>query len=301
LFPASLSPDFFRRVKRHRFLKMMVADSWRAVLPAPHHPHPRDWPDDRLTASWLGHSTVLINYFGLNILTDPVFFDRCGIRLPLLTIGPKRYIACALRPAELPHIDLVLLSHAHFDHLDRHSLRAIAKDAVAVTARHTADILRGLHFRHVTEIGWDESREIETARGAVTISAFRLRHWGARVQHDDHREYNAYVLERKGKRLAYFGDTAHTPAHHLGSRGPIDLAIVPIGAYQPWIHAHCNPEEAVAMADEADARYVMPVHHQTFKLSWEPMDEPIQRFTQALHNAPDRVALTDVGQTFVLP
>jgi L-ascorbate metabolism protein UlaG (beta-lactamase superfamily) len=77
--------------------------------------------------------------------------------------------------------------------------------------------------------------------------------------------------------------------------------IVPIGAYQPWIHSHCNPEEAIAMADEAQARFLLPVHHQTFKLSWEPMGEPIQRFTAALKGAPDRVALTEIGQTFVLP
>lgn len=280
---------------------MMLADSQRAVLPAPHQPHPRDWPDDRLTASWLGHSTVLVNFFGVNIVTDPVFFDRCGIRLPPLTIGPKRYIACALRPAELPRIDLVLISHAHFDHLDLRSLRLLARDAVAVTARHTADILRRLPFRQVIEIGWDESREVETARGPVTIAAYQLRHWGARLQHDDYRQYNAYVLERGGKRLAYFGDTARTPAQRLGSRGPIDLAIAPIGAYQPWIHAHCNPEEAVAMANEAGAHSVMPVHHQTFKLSWEPMDEPIQRFTKALQKTPERIALKEIGQTFVLP
>jgi L-ascorbate metabolism protein UlaG (beta-lactamase superfamily) len=280
---------------------MMVQDTRRAVRPAPHHPQPLDWSDTRVTAAWLGHSTVLINFFGLNILTDPVFFARCGIRLPPLTIGPKRYVACALQPEELPRIDLVLISHAHFDHLDLRSLRAVAREATVVTARHTADILRGIRFREVIELGWNETREVETGRGALTVAAYQLRHWGARVQRDDFREYNAYVLERGGKRLGYFGDTARTPARHLGERGPIDLLIVPIGAYQPWIRAHCTPEEAVTMADEARAHYVMPVHHQTFKLSWEPMDEPIQRFTAALRGMPERVALTEIGQTFVLP
>jgi len=244
---------------------------------------------------------VLINFFGLNIITDPVFFDRCGIRVPPLTIGPKRYLACALTPAELPRIDLVLLSHAHFDHLDLCSLRVLPREAVVVTARHTADILRTIRFRESIELDWNETREIETARGSVTVTAFQLRHWGARMQHDDFRQYNAYVFERGGKRLGYLGDTARTPAQHLGSRGPIYVLIVPIGAYQPWIHAHCTPEEAVAMADEAKAQYVVPVHHQTFKLSWEPMDEPIQRLVAALRAAPERVALTEIGQTFHLP
>jgi L-ascorbate metabolism protein UlaG (beta-lactamase superfamily) len=180
-------------------------------------------------------------------------------------------------------------------------LRKVSPDAVVVTARRTADIFRRIRFRKVIEFDWDECREVETARGTVTVSAFQLRHWGARMQYDDYRGYNSYVFERGGKRLGHMGDSARMPAHSLASRGPIDLLCVPIGAYQPWIHAHCTPEEAVAMSDEAQARYLMPIHHQTFKLSWEPMGEPIQRFTKALQNAPQRVALTEVGETFQLP
>jgi L-ascorbate metabolism protein UlaG (beta-lactamase superfamily) len=172
---------------------------------------------------------------------------------------------------------------------------------VVVTARHTADIFRSIRFREVIELDWEESCEVETARGSVTVSAFQLRHWGARMQYDDFRHYNSYVFERGGRRLGHLGDSARTPAHQLGSRGPIDLLCVPIGAYQPWIHAHCTPEEAVAMADEARARFLMPIHHQTFKLSWEPMEEPIQRFAAALQDEPKRVALTEIGQTFELP
>lgn len=280
---------------------MMLGDCRRTITPAPLHPHPQQWPNDRVTAAWLGHATVLVNFYGVNILTDPVFFDRCGIRVPPLTVGPKRYVACALKPAELPRIDLVLLSHAHFDHLDLRSLRKVNRDALVVTAAHTADIFRRIRFREVIELDWDQERTVETAHGSITLAAFHLRHWGARMQYDDYRRYNAYLLERGGKRLGYLGDTARTSTHHLASRGPIDLLFVPIGAYHPWIHAHCTPEEAVEMGDEAGARYLMPIHHQTFMLSWEPMEEPVQRFTAALHNAPERVALTQVGQTFELP
>ncbi|EDY18908.1 conserved hypothetical protein [Chthoniobacter flavus Ellin428] len=297
----TLRSDFLCLVSRFRFLTMMVQDSQRAILPAPHRPRPLDWHDDSVTASWLGHATVLINFLGVNILIDPVLFDRCGIRVPPLTVGPKRYIDSALKPHDLPRIDLVLLTHAHFDHLDLRTLRKVSRDAVVVTARQTADIFRGIRFRKVVELDWSQSCEIETVHGGITVSAFQLRHWGARMQYDNYRGYNSYLFERGGKRLGHTGDTARTPAHHLASRGPIDLLCVPIGAYQPWIHAHCTPEEAVAMADEAQARYLMPIHHQTFKLSWEPMEEPIQRFTRALQNAPDRIALTEIGQTFVLP
>src|SRR6478735_2170465 len=109
-------------MSRFRFLRYLWQDLGRAVAPAPRHPEPHLWPNERVTAAWLGHATVLINFYGCIILTDPVFFSRIGLRLGPFTIGPKRYIACALRPGELPPIDLILLSHAHMDHLDLRSL-----------------------------------------------------------------------------------------------------------------------------------------------------------------------------------
>ncbi len=283
-----------------RLIKNMIADAQRSVAPAPHHPEPAQWKEDQVTAAWLGHATVLINFFGVVILTDPVFFERIGLRFGPITLGPKRYIACALKPEELPQIDLILLSHAHMDHLDLASLKALDRKTTVVAARHTADIFARMRFREVHEMGWNEERKIVTPHGDVTIAAFKLKHWGARMQWDPHRQYNAYILERGGKRLCFTGDSARTPAHILGSRGPIDLIIVPISAYYPWIANHCTPEEAIEMADEAEAQYVMPVHHETFKLSWEPMDEPIRRFVAAMDGRKDRVALREIGETFVL-
>lgn len=247
---------------------------------------------------------MLINFFGFNILTDPVFFARVGLRFGPLVVGPKRYVSCALKPRELPRIDLVLLSHAHMDHMDLRSLRSLRslnRDTHVVTAKHTADVFQHLRFRNVSELGWEQTQQITTDSGAVTISAFRLRHWGARMRRDTHRTYNAYVLERNGVRICFAGDTARTPAHLLGSRGSIDLMMAPISAYNPWITSHCTPEEAIAMADEANARFLMPVHHETFMLSWEPMEEPIQRFQAALEKCSERIALTSIGQTFRLP
>jgi L-ascorbate metabolism protein UlaG (beta-lactamase superfamily) len=158
-----------------------------------------------------------------------------------------------------------------------------------------------MHFREVIELDWNETRDVETPRGNVTVTACKLRHWGARMQYDAFRRYNAYVVERGGRRLGYLGDTARTDASALGARGPIDLLCAPIGTYYPWIHAHCSPEEAIAMADEANARFIVPLHHQTFKMSWEPLDEPIARFRAALAQQPERMALTEIGQTFTLP
>jgi L-ascorbate metabolism protein UlaG (beta-lactamase superfamily) len=284
-----------------RLLRYIGSDARRAILPAPHRPEPAAWRDDRVTAAWLGHATVLINFHGLTVLTDPVFFSRVGLGFGPFIIGPKRYIHCALKPRQIPRIDLLLLSHAHMDHMDLRSLRRINRDCTVITARHTADVIRRLRFREVHELGWKKVREVETARGSITVAAHKLRHWGARMRWDPHRTYNAYVLERAGRRLCFTGDTARTDASKLGSRGPIDLMMVPISAYHPWIAHHCTPEEAVEMADEASARYVLPIHHETFKLSWEPLDEPAQRFRAALSHAPHRIALTEVGETFVLP
>ena len=280
---------------------MMARDLWRPVRAAPHRPRPETWRAEDVTAAWLGHATVLVNFLGVTILTDPALFTRCGIGFGPFLLGPKRYVACALRPEELPPIDIVLLSHAHMDHLDLRSLRHLSPEAVVVTASATADIFRRIPFREVVELDWNQTREIHTARGSVTVAAFRLRHWGARMQRDDHRHYNAYVLERGEKRLCHMGDTARTDARSLGSRGPIDLLFAPIGAYYPWVNSHSSPEQTVAMADEARARTILPIHHQTFKLSWEPMQEPIARFRAALQAEPSRIALTEIGETFILP
>jgi L-ascorbate metabolism protein UlaG (beta-lactamase superfamily) len=136
----------------------------------------------------------------------------------------------------------------------------------------------------------------------IEVSAFRPKHWGARMQYDIHRGYNSYVISRNNRRIIYGSDTAMTDAFaKLNDGAPYDLAIMGIGAYDPWIWAHSTPEQAVAMANAAGARFIMPVHHQTFRLSIEPFREPIERFTCALVKTPERIALRDIGETFVLP
>ena len=122
------------------------------------------------------------------------------------------------------------------------------------------------------------------------------------MHYDLHRGYNGYLIEREGRRVLFAGDTAFTSDfENLRDGQPCDLAIMGIGAYQPWIHAHCTPEQAIEMANMARARFIMPVHHQTFKLSFEPLQEPIERFTAALRSELSRIALRQIGETFVLP
>jgi L-ascorbate metabolism protein UlaG (beta-lactamase superfamily) len=290
-----------RRWLGHLFREWTI-ESWRPIAPAFAKPNPANWSNTQVTLAWIGHATVVINFFGIKILTDPVFFPRIGIRLPGFTIGPKRLIAPALQFHELPNIDLILLSHAHFDHLDLRTLRCFGESTTVITARATSDLFRHTRFRDVTELDWGEAKTFKTTAGKVNIAALPVNHWGARKRRDTYRGYNGYLLERKGRRIIFAGDTAMTNSFaEIRRHGAIDVAIMSIGAYNPWIQSHCSPEQAVEMANAAGAHFIVPVHHQTFRLSFEPFREPIERFEAALRKTPERIALREIGETFVLP
>ena len=279
-----------------------IVESWRPIAPTFAKPEPAKWNDAQVTIAWIGHATVLINFFGIRILTDPVLFSRIGIRLPGFTVGPKRLIAPALEVGELPKIDIVLLSHAHFDHFDLRTLRRFDKDTRVITAPHTRGLLRWTRLHDITELRWNDQKSIETSAGEIEILAVPVNHWGARRQRDTYRGYNGYLLARNNRRILFAGDTALTNSFaDLRKHGRVDLAIMSIGAYNPWIRSHCTPEQAIEMANAAGAQFIMPVHHQTFRLSFEPFREPITRFEEALRTQPERIALREIGETFVLP
>ena len=268
------------------------------VLPAPHAPDPGAWSDNSITLAWLGHATVLINFYGVRVLTDPALFPRIGVDVRLTTVGPLRLTACALPAAQLLEIDVVLLSHAHFDHLDTASLRALRGHPLVVTAAKTGDLVP---VRAVYEIAWNQSVHLSTRHGDVEVRAVEVKHWGARLNNDFYRGYNGYVIRREGRALLFGGDTAHTRAFAGHRRhGPYEAAIMPIGAYNPYIYNHCTPEQAVAMADAAGARLFVPIHHKTFRLSEEGFNEPIERAEAALVKEPGRLAVREVGDTVVI-
>jgi L-ascorbate metabolism protein UlaG (beta-lactamase superfamily) len=270
------------------------------VLPPAYTPDPTLWRDDGITAAWLGHATVLINFYGVRILTDPVLFRRVGLDVRLGILGPLRLTACALPATELPDIDLVLISHAHFDHLDTASLRALPGRPVVVTASKTADIIPRRRVSAIHELGWNQPLRVSTPRGVVELRGLEVKHWGARLRNDTYRGYNGYAIHREGRSLLFGGDTAQTRTFGDHRRhGRYEAAIMPIGAY-PYLHNHCTPEQAVAMADAAGARLFVPVHHKTFRLSPEPFNEPIERAEEALAKEHGRLALRDVGETVVI-
>jgi L-ascorbate metabolism protein UlaG (beta-lactamase superfamily) len=267
-----------------------------AIPAAPHRPEPLTWAADRLTAAWLGHATVLLDFYGVRILTDPVLESRVGIGRGLAKLGPRRLVRPALRARELPPLDLILLSHAHMDHTDLGTLRSLRRDVPVVVQRGNRDLVR--RFRRVEELDWGESVEAAGTR----VESVEVRHWGARMVTDRHRGYGGYLLSRNGTTVLFAGDTAYTDAlDRLGERVEVELAILPIGAYDPWIANHASPEQAWRMFRGLGARYLLPVHHSTFRLSREPIEEPLERLRAAAGVDAWRIVAPEVGSSWSLP
>jgi L-ascorbate metabolism protein UlaG (beta-lactamase superfamily) len=271
-------------------------DISREVAPANRRPEPAKWPETGLHGAWLGHSTVLLKIDGFTILTDPVLNDWIGVDLRVATVGMKRLVAPALKVEDLPAIDLILSSHAHMDHLDLATMRALESSSTdVVMAKATSDLVRAARYRRVRELGWDETAQV----GPATIRGLRVKHWGARVRTDTYRGYNGYEIRVGRWRVLFGGDTADTDLFRA-QRSGADLAIMPIGAYDPWVYAHCNPEQAWRMANEFGAHLFVGVHHQTFLLSREPLGEPLERALTAAGNSASRIVGREIGSEFHL-
>ncbi|HEX7861878.1 MAG TPA: MBL fold metallo-hydrolase [Verrucomicrobiae bacterium] len=257
------------------------------------------WSDNTVDVCWVGHATVLLNFYGVHILTDPVLFDSVGAQLGITTLGRKRIVGPAIDPAKLPRIDLVLLSHAHMDHMDLPSLELIPAKTAVVSAPATSDIVRDCRFGAPGELKWGEKSLVKTASGDVEVEAVEVKHWGARWKVDSHRGYVGYLLKRGGKTILFGGDTAYTEAFAKLKSQRIDLAVMPIGSYGSKSGNHCTPEESVKMLDACGANYIVPVHHSTFPLGIEPIEEPLARLEEAVRA--ERIAIRQIGETWRLP
>jgi L-ascorbate metabolism protein UlaG (beta-lactamase superfamily) len=270
--------------------RLRVLDRIHRLPRAPQRPDFAKWERYTLAAAWIGHATTLLRIGGQTILTDPVFSAKIGLGFGLVTAGPRRMVAPAVSIRDLPKIDAILLSHAHFDHLDRPSLARLPKNMHVITAHGLRDLIDDLHFQHVTELQWGESMSL----GPIQITAQPVQHWGARTFYDTHRGYCAFLLEASSNHCVLYGaDTAyHTEWRTLPA---VDLAVVGIGAYDPYIAAHATPEQALEMADHVRAKHVLPMHYGTFRLSHEPTHEPIQRILAASENNPGRIVIRDIG------
>ncbi|HEV8356804.1 MAG TPA: MBL fold metallo-hydrolase [Gemmatimonadales bacterium] len=243
---------------------------------------PRAGPD-QLTVTWIGHSALLLQIGGRNLLTDPQLGNRAS---PVGFAGPRRWVAPGVALDELPAIDLVLLSHNHYDHLDAGSVRSIARrwpEAPWVVPLELGAFLSALGVAQAIELDWWERRTV----AGLEIAATPAQHFSGRKLVDRHRTlWCGFSIAAGGRRIFFAGDTAYHPEFgRIGEElGPFDAALIPVGAYEPrWIMrpVHMNPEEAVQAFVElaaGNARGIMvPIHWGTFKLTDEPMDEPPAR------------------------
>ncbi len=254
---------------------------------------PRDNPG--IHAGWVGHSTILLSFNGTQVLIDPNFSNRIKIA--------RRVVGLPLEPEEIKVLDLILITHAHYDHLDLPSLKRLPREALLIVPEGCGALVKDLGFSTVTELAWNQSIDVRGLR----IEAFRPNHWGRRSPWDDEeRGYNSYILSKNGKGVLFAGDTGYSKI--FGEKGKdqrLDLAFFPISAYKPdWFRAnHCTPEEALQMFLETGARFMIPIHWGTFILSHEPIEEPLERLKQeaARLGIEDRVIILKQGESFTVP
>lgn len=235
------------------------------------------------TLTWIGHATLLLQIGGVNILTDPHFSGRAS---PFSFSGPKRGTAPGLALDDLPPVDLVLVSHNHYDHLDAESVRALQQRHRPrfVAPLRLARTLAGMGAENISELDWGE----RFAAGGVSIAAEPSHHWSARGLFDRNETlWASYVVSAAGYRFLFIGDTGYSRDYAaLGDKyGGFDLAAIPIGAYAPrWFmkEAHINPAEAVQIFQDLRARRAVATHWGVFPLTNEPMDEPPRKLREAL-------------------
>ena len=266
------------------------------------YPTPLEWSNNEVTIAWLGHASFLINFFGTRIILDPALTSNIGITpIGNFTIGPSRYIASALNSNEVGPIDLLLVSHAHTDHFDYPTLRKLqSSKTMAVTAENTLPLWKGMNYQSIEELHWRKSKTF----AGVRVQAIEGKHWGARIPWKKGMEANSFLLSKNGINLFFGADTGYTELIKQQLDGiPIDLAIMGIGAYSPksFEARHATPEQAWKMAEEISAKWIIPMHWGSFKLSKEPMEEPMARFRLAASGQMEKVAIQETGGTWMLP
>jgi L-ascorbate metabolism protein UlaG (beta-lactamase superfamily) len=260
---------------------------------------PAAWSGNAITIANLGHATLLMNFRGVRIISDPTLFDHVGFALgPFGTIGPRRLVPAPLRPDRLQTLDLILITHAHMDHLDLPSLNALPKHTPVVACTGCAALIRPLGFTDVRELRWGESAAID----GLTVTAMGARHWGKRWPPFGRAYgFNSYVLSRDGHQMLLACDSADTNLFAALARNPPEIAAFSIGAYDPWIANHANPEQVWQMFRATGARYLIPIHWGTFRLSKEPIDEPLRRLLAAAGNDANQIVDRRIGLAWTLP
>jgi L-ascorbate metabolism protein UlaG (beta-lactamase superfamily) len=219
----------------------------------------------QVSLTWIGHASFLLQFPALNLLIDPNFANW----LFLL----KRQRRAGFKIRDLPHAEFVLLTHAHFDHFHKPTLRRLPRPRIAIVPWGVGDLAQGQGFDRIIELEWWET----FTHGDLKITLVPAKHWGARVLGDRHRGYGGFVVEHQGRRVYHAGDSAYFDGFkEIGRRCPPEIALLPIGAYHPasFRNVHMGPEEAIKVFRDIRARWLVPMHYGTFRLSFEDMDEP---------------------------
>jgi L-ascorbate metabolism protein UlaG (beta-lactamase superfamily) len=284
---------------RRNFLSRWSSNEERAAWPerVPVRPTvpPARVEGGAMLVTWVGHATVLVQTEGLNILTDPIWSDRAS---PFSFVGPRRVRAPGVRFEDLPKIDLILVSHNHYDHMDLPTLRRLWRRdrPLIVTSLGNDTIIAAAGVRAVAR-DWGGRVPVRPARrradgavaGAVEVIVERNHHWSSRWFTDRNRAlWSAFTIVTPGGNVFFAGDTGWGDGSWVrgaARHGPFRLAIIPIGAYEPrdfMRSHHVNPEEALAIFETLGPARALGVHWGTFQLTFEPIDEPPRRLAALL-------------------
>src|SRR5215472_13901251 len=278
----------FGRLIRHSAMTPTTGESHRPVLVS----------NGQMGVTFIGHASFFLQVGGENVVIDPNFARWLFVL--------KRLRQPGVKVKDLPPVDLVLITHAHFDHLHRPSLRSLVRHTkrfrgsapTVVVPAQVFDLVSDLGFRDVVELNWWSSYRHQS----LTITHVPSRHWGARILRDAHRGYGGYVL-RDGRHSVYHaGDTAYFSGfREIGMRLAPQLALLPIGAYNPpqFRNVHTNPADATRAILDLNSRWMVPMHYGTFRLSHEPLDEPLQLLDREARRIgiQDRVLVLQEGVT----
>ena len=280
----------FSKLVRHSALTPLSGQTCKPVLAR----------QSELGLTFIGHSSFFVQIGGKNLIIDPNFARWLFVL--------KRLRRPGLRIADLPALDLVLVTHAHFDHLHRPSLRALVRrnrqlrkpPPAIVIPRHVSDLVSDLGFSSIIELDWWQQHD----QSGISVVHTPSRHWGARIVHDMHRGFGGYVVRYRKESLYHAGDTAYFDGfREIGNRMQPELALLPIGAYDPppFRNVHTSPADAVRAFLDLRARYLVPMHYGSFRLSHEPMDEPLRFLASEARKQAieDRVLVLQEGVTRV--
>jgi L-ascorbate metabolism protein UlaG (beta-lactamase superfamily) len=304
-FNPTLKPDFAPSLPMLSRMLREPRNGWPRTIentgvPRLHGPLERD----EIAITFVGHATFLIQFDGLAILTDPVWSNRAG---PFNLTGPRRVREPGVAFEALPNIDLVLLSHNHYDHLDKATLKALrhAFDPAICFAAGDMRLIRPFGFRDMRELDWWDEAHFDSG---LKITFTPAQHSSARGLHDRHRSlWGGAMIESRGRRIYFCGDSGYAP-HFTDIRarlGAPDIALIPIGAYEPrWFMTpiHMNPSEAVQAHRDLESRQSIGMHHGTFQLTTEAIHQPVIDLKAALaeHGVDERAFVTQPeGETVV--